>query len=106
MIEIKIPKEIRKYKEKVVGGLTLRQLIAVIITGSIVIPLYIFLKNIIGHQPTSYIVMFISIPFLLLGFYEKDGLKFEKYIVYFMKFYFLVPQKRKYLVEPIREEED
>lgn len=104
MIEIKIPKDVRKYKEKVVGGFTLRELITLIVTALIDISIYIFLKDKIGKQFSSYLVMFISIPFLLLGFKEKDGLKFEKYVIYFLKFHFLTPQKRKYIVENIKED--
>lgn len=104
MIEIKIPKDVRKYKEKVVGGFTLRELITLIVTALIDISIYIFLKDKIGKQFASYLVMFISIPFLLLGFKEKDGLKFEKYVIYFLKFHFLTPQKRKYIVENIKED--
>ena len=45
MIAVRIPKEIRAYKEKLVAGLTARQLIASIIAVGICIPLYIFGKK-------------------------------------------------------------
>ncbi len=106
MIEVKVPKEIRTYKEKILGGFSLRQLLSLIVTGSIVIPVYIYLKEYLGDDMTGYIIMIIAIPMLLVGFYEKDGLTFEKYIGYFLRFNFLEDQKRKYIVEKIVIEEE
>ncbi len=106
MIEVKVPKEIRKYKEKILGGFSLRQLFALIVTGAIVIPIYIYLKEYLGDDMTGYIIMITAIPMLLIGFYEKDGLTFEKCIGYFLRFNFLENQKRKYIVENIFIEEE
>lgn len=106
MIEVKVPKEIRKYKEKILGGFSLRQLFFLIITGSIVIPIYLYLKNYLGDDITGYVIMIIAVPLLLAGFYEKDGLTFEKYIGYFIRFNFFEGQKRKYIVENNFIEED
>ena len=106
MIEVKVPKEIRTYKERILGGFSLRQLLSLIVTGSIVIPVYIYLKEYLGDDMTGYIIMIIAIPMLLVGFYEKDGLTLEKYIGYFLRFNFLEDQKRKYIVEKIVIEEE
>ena len=40
MIAVRIPEEIRKYKEKLAFGLTARQLICTIIAAAICVPLY------------------------------------------------------------------
>ena len=48
MIAVRIPKEIKEYKEKLVFGLNVRQLISVVIALTICIPLYIFGRKIIG----------------------------------------------------------
>jgi len=105
MIEVKVPKEIRKYKEKILGGFSLRQICALVATTAIVSPIYIYIKKYIGDDATGYLIMIISLPILLTGFYERDGLPFEKYIIYFLKFNFLEDQKRKYVVENFMEEE-
>lgn len=106
MIEVKIPKEIRKYKEKIIGGFSIRQLLAFLVTGAIVSPIYIYLRKYIGDDITGYLIMIIAAPILLVGFYEKDGLPFEKYVIYFLNYTFLVSQKRKYIVENVLPEED
>ena len=105
MIEVKVPGEVRKYKEKVLGPFTLRQVIAIGITLPIVIPLYIFLLDQAGQSIASYVIMFVGGPLLLIGFYEKNGQPFEKYLMQIIKFHFVLPSRRKYIVENINEED-
>ena len=50
MIEIKIPKEITDYKEKFLFGLTVRQLVSVVVALAICIPLFIFGKDYLGED--------------------------------------------------------
>ena len=42
MIEIKIPKEITEYKEKILFGLTIRQCVCAVAALAVCVPLYIF----------------------------------------------------------------
>ena len=106
MIEVKVPKEIRSYKEKIIGPFTLRQIVAGLITFPIVIPLFIYLMPKVGQQVASYISMALGGPLLLLGFYEKNGQPFEKYIQKILLYYFVLPQKRKYVTQTISLEEE
>lgn len=106
MIEVKVPKEIRAYKEKIIGPFTLRQIVSGLITFPIVIPLFIYLLPKVGQQVASYISMALGGPLLLLGFYEKNGQPFEKYLIQIILFYFILPQNRKYSIQNIAVEED
>lgn len=106
MIEVKVPKEVRAYKEKIIGPFTLRQLVSGLIAFPIVIPLFIFLLDKFGQQIASYICMAVGGPLLLIGFYEKNGQPFEKYMKQILRFYFVLPQKRKYITQNITFEED
>lgn len=106
MIEIKVPKEVRAYKEKIIGPFTLRQIVSGLITFPIIIPLFMYLLPRVGQQVSSYISMAIGGPLLLIGFYEKNGQPFEKYLIQIILFYFVLPQKRKYLIQNIAVEED
>lgn len=106
MIEIKVPKEVRAYKEKIIGPFTLRQIVSGLITFPIIIPLFMYLLPRVGQQVASYISMAIGGPLLLIGFYEKNGQPFEKYLIQIILFYFVLPQKRKYLIQNIAVEED
>lgn len=106
MIEIKVPKEVRAYKEKIIGPFTLRQIVSGLITFPIIIPLFMYLLPRVGQQVASYISMAIGGPLLLIGFYEKNGQPFEKYLIQIILFYFVLPPKRTYLIQNITVEED
>lgn len=101
MIEIKIPKEIREYKEVIFAGLNLRQIISLSVAFAVNVPLYIYTKPHIGDDMASWLVMLIGIPVFLIGFIKFDGMPFEKYFKIMLRFNFLVPRKRKYKVENI-----
>lgn len=101
MIEVKIPKEIRNFKSKVLFNLTLRQILSLLIGVGISIPTYIFGKKIIGEELASWFVMLISAPCFLIGFIKKNGMNYEKYFYIMLKFNFLTPRIRKYKVENI-----
>jgi len=101
MIEIKIPKEIRDYKEVIFAGLNLRQIISLSIAFAINVPLYIFTKPYIGDEISSWLVMITGVPVFLVGFIKFDGMPFEKYFLIMLRFNFLVPRKRRYKIDNI-----
>ncbi|MCJ8010146.1 PrgI family protein [Paenibacillus sp. KQZ6P-2] len=96
MIEIRIPKEIRTYKEKLFFGLNLRQLICTAIAILINVPLYWFGKDIIGPDAASWVVILIAIPLFMIGFFSYNGMTFEQFIKSVIQFEVIYPQKRKY----------
>ncbi len=73
---IEINKDIDRYKESVVMGLTAKQLIfsaaSVIAGGSIVLLLYRF----IGLTPSVYVAIPVVAPIALGGFYSFNGMSF------------------------------
>ena len=62
MIEIRIPKEIKNYREKLFFGLTLRQCICAGVALLICVPLYIFGRNFIPQEMVSWLVILIAAP--------------------------------------------
>ncbi|WMJ77850.1 PrgI family protein [Sedimentibacter sp. MB35-C1] len=101
MIEIKIPKEIRDYREAIFAGLNLRQIISLAVAVAINVPLYVYIKPYIGDEIASWLVIITGIPIFLIGFIKFDGMPFEEYFKVILRFYFLKPRKRKYKVENI-----
>lgn len=99
MIAVRIPEEIRKYKEKIVFGLTARQLISTLITLFICIPLYWFGRNIIPDDILSWLIIAISMPLLAIGFLKYNGMPMEKFFIVWFKFEILFPRKRKFKTE-------
>ncbi len=100
MIEVRIPKEIKDYKEKFALGLTLRQIVSVVIMLCITVPLYLWGSKIINEELCSWIVIFVGMFFGAFGFYTHNGLSFEQYLICVLKLYFITPMKRKYIVTP------
>ena len=101
MISVRIPAEIRKYKEKIAAGLNARQLISVIVALVICVPLYIFLHFYlsVSDDIVSWLVIFIAVPIAAFGFVKYNGMPMEKIAASIIKFEFLYPNKRKYKTE-------
>lgn len=104
MIERPIPKEIKDFKEKLVFGLTARQLIATILTLIICVPTYIFGRPYLGDDLASWICIIVSFPTVAIGFYKKNGMNFEQYLKAIFRFNVIVPNTRKYKIENFFEQ--
>ena len=99
MIEIRIPKEIKNYREKLFFGLTLRQCICAGIALLICVPLYIWGHHFLPQEAISWIVVFIAVPLMLTGFFRYNDMAFEQFALEVIHFY-AYPQKRVYSYEP------
>lgn len=104
MIEIKIPKEIRKYKEKLFFGLTLRQFIWTAVVLCLNVPLYFYGRKYVGDDIAGWGVILVAFPIFLIGFFEYNGMSFEDFMLAFIKQEFINPQKRIYQAENNIEE--
>lgn len=103
MIEVRIPKEIREYKAKVAFNLTFRQLVCVVISLAICVPLYIYGKNYINEEVLGYLIMIIAVPIMLIGFFNYNQMNFETFIRVYMQM-MINPQKRPYQEMPVYAE--
>lgn len=104
MIERPIPKEIKDFKEKVVFGLTIRQLVATIITLGICIPTYVLGRPYVGDEVASWACILVGVPSIAFGFFSKNGMTFEKYVGAIVKSSVILPTQRKYKTENFFEE--
>lgn len=94
-IEVRIPKEIKEYKEKIIFGLSLRQLISVFIGGIICLSTYFLTKPIVGSEMASDIIIIEAIPIFAFGFIKVRSFDFEVFAKIFIK-YKLSKHKRTY----------
>lgn len=94
MIGVRIPKDTREYKEKIALGMSMRQLISLILGVAIVAPIYIFGRKYINEELVSWIAIIIAIPVVACGFFAINGMPFEKFLKMLFRHQFLYPQKR------------
>lgn len=100
-ISVRVPDEVRTYKEKIIFGLTARQLICTILTLGICVPLYYYGRNYIAEDVLSWAIICIALPLLSVGFLKFHGLPMEKFVVAWFKFEWLYPRKRTYKIENV-----
>lgn len=98
MIAVRIPKEIRDYKEKILAGLTARQVVALIVMIPLGIAIYRYSLPAFGKNMAENLVCIVLTPIGLLGFFPyKHGMKPEVWFKLLIRFYFIVPKKRKFV---------
>lgn len=94
MITVRVPAEIRKYKEKIAGLITGRQFLAILGTSVVCVPLYYFATDLgINEEVRDWLVLIFAIAGLSFGFVTYNGLPMEK-LSKVMLCYFLFPHRR------------
>lgn len=97
MIETKVPKDVRSYKTKILGPLTLRQVICVVVAGIFDIILYMIATSMdmkLNAEMVIYSLIFLNLP-IFAFMLEVQGMTMEKYIKNVLLDSFLKPSKRK-----------
>lgn len=97
-IEITVFDEIKDYKEKIYF-LNFRQWIFAIIIVALVVPTYILLKDKIGDDITSYIVIAIAGVLGFVGFVKIHELPAEKILPFWFRHYFLFAKPIHYITD-------
>ncbi|MBQ7266152.1 MAG: PrgI family protein [Firmicutes bacterium] len=78
-IEVRVPEEIKDYKESIVAGLSIRQLVCGAFALGCGVPTFLLLRN-INNDIATYTTMAIVTPAFCVGFIKKGGYTFEKFI--------------------------
>ena len=99
MFIIRIPQEIRKYKEKIAFGLTVRQIISVILALGVCVPLYWFGRHHIPSDILGWIIILVALPLGGIGFFKYNGMHLEKLAIIFLKQQLIIPMKRYFRSE-------
>lgn len=97
----KIPVDISQIKNKIVFGLTRRQVIcfgAAALTG---VPVYFATRGFIGSDLAALLMVAVMMPFFFLAMYEKDGFPAEKLLFHLIRQKYLRPGIRPYQTENI-----
>ena len=84
-LEVKIPKEITEYREKLIFGLSIRQLFCVAIATILCTITYFVVRPFIGSDLAGYLVLLEAMPIMGIGFLRINGFTFEKYVMLILK---------------------
>jgi hypothetical protein len=95
MLEVKIPSEIRDYKGKVFMGLTVRQIISIIGSLAVGVPLGVYGNRVFSMDILMWVIILAVAPVIAWGFARYKGMRFEEFMVVLFKHNFL-PQRRVY----------
>ena len=109
---ISVPKDLTRVKNKVLWGLTKRQLICLSFAVLLGVPVYFWLKDITTSNIASIGMMAVMMPLFFVAMYEKNGQPLEVLLHHFIQANFVRPKVRHYktnnyyrLLEEHREEE-
>lgn len=107
-MEIKINREIREYRESLVLGLSLRQCIYSAAAVIVSVILYFALRDKVGREGLSYIIILSSAPFAFMGFFSYHGMNAFETAAAFAKDRILEPREvafigRNIYFESLRE---
>lgn len=80
-MEIKINKEVLEYKENIILGLSLRQVVFSVMGCLTAVFIYLLFVDALGMEITSWLCIFCALPFILFGFFHFQGLYFEDFIL-------------------------
>lgn len=97
-LEIRVFDEIKDYKEKIYF-FNFRQWVFAILIAILVIPTYILLKDKIGEDLTSYIVIAIAGVLGFVGFVKIHELPAEKILPFWFRHYFLFAKPIHYITD-------
>lgn len=95
-MEIKVNKEIRNYKESIFFGLSFRQFSCSALALCAAIGVYFGLRNILDKETVSWLCIVCAAPVAVTGFFQYNGLNFEKFVWAVIKSEFLMSGVRLY----------
>lgn len=97
MIEIEMSQDIRDYAPKILGPLSLRQLIFTGAGVAIGFPVFALMKGSVEIRLA--VAVILAAPFFMCGFLKLFGMNAEVFLMKVMLPYFLNPRARKYETE-------
>ena len=93
LIEIKIPKEIREYRESIFFGLTTRQFICSLLALGVAVGVYVLLQPYVGTEEIGWMCILAAAPFAACGFFRYHGMTAEQFLWAWVKSELLYPKK-------------
>ena len=98
-MEVKIPKEIQSYHERVFFGLSWRQFFCSALAIGTAVGLYFLARGVLGKETASWLCLIGAAPFAAAGFFSYNGLMLETFLWTVFKSEVLFSARRVYRAE-------
>ena len=92
-MEVKVPREVRKYEESVMLGLSMRQFICAAIAVGIAVLAYFGLRDYLGNEGVSWVCIIVALPIALIGFVTYHEMTLEHFALAWIKSELLTPKE-------------
>ena len=79
-MEIKVNKEIKNYKESIFFGLSFRQFLCSALALGAAVGVYFGMSKILDKETVSWLCIVCAAPIAVTGFFQYNGLNFEKFV--------------------------
>ena len=96
ILEVKINREIRNYKESMFFGLSMRQFIFSVLAILVAVGLYFLLKPHFGTETVSWMCILGAAPFAALGFITYHGMTAEQFLWAWLRSELLEPKELRF----------
>ena len=77
---IKVNKEIKNYKESIFFGLSFRQFLCSALALGAAVGVYFGMSRILDKETVSWLCIVCAVPIAVTGFFQYNGLNFEKFV--------------------------
>lgn len=94
---MKIPKEVRKHKETIFFGLSLRQFLCAALSLVIAAGVFLLTRQFVGKETASWLCILVAAPVALAGFFSYNGLALEEFIWAVIRSELLCAGPRKFI---------
>ena len=92
-MEIKIPKEIREYRESIFFGLNARQFVCAVFALGVAVGVYFLLQPYVGTEEIGWMCILAAATFAACGFFRYHGMTAEQFLWAWVKSELLYPKK-------------
>lgn len=93
---MKINKEIQRYQESILFGLSLRQMVFALLAIGVAVGAYFGLKPLIGAAEVGWVCMLAAFPFAMCGFFTYNGMPAERFLLAVIRSEILCPRMLAY----------
>ncbi len=92
-MEVKIPREVRQYKETIFFGLSMRQFFCSMVAVGVAVLAYFGLREYLGNEGVSWVCILGALPIALIGFLTYHEMTLEHFVYAYIKSEWLMPKQ-------------